>query len=69
MASSSKIFWSPNTVESKSTIVEDEKWLLAFKESMTPYSLLTIKTGTREYGLEAQSKQANSEAALRRKFA
>jgi hypothetical protein len=66
--SKSNIFWNPKTVESKSSTVEDEKWLLTFKDSVMPECNLIVKTGTREYSLEARSKAWNSEQAVKRKY-
>ena len=68
MASTSGLFWNARSLESKSTVVEDDKWLLTFKETITPTGYLTVKTGTREYSLESRSKTSNSEGALKRKY-
>jgi hypothetical protein len=65
----SGIFWSPQYLAAaRSTTVEDEKWMLAFNENITPSTVLTVKTGTREYSLESKSKTWNSEGALKRKY-
>jgi hypothetical protein len=66
--SNSNIFWNPRTLESKSSTVEDEKWLLTYKDSVMMDCNLIIKTGTREYSLEARSKAWNSEHAVKRKY-
>ena len=67
-STSSQIFWNQNTLQSKSTVVEDDKWMLQFKEFITQATQLLIKTGTREYSLDSIAKTWNSEGALKRKY-
>ena len=67
-SSSSTIFWNAQSLQSKSTVIEDDRWLVTFNEFINPVTQLIVKTGTREFSLETKSKTWNSEGALKRKY-